>query len=127
MRTYTDVTERRAAAEAQEAARLAAEAHARSRTEFLAMVSHELRTPLNAVIGLSGLVLDQGLPEAQAQHLRLIREAGDHLLALVNDILDVTRLERGQLPLQEEPFDPSQTFGAAVQLMRARRRRRGCR
>ncbi|WP_431268473.1 PAS-domain containing protein [Dankookia sp. P2] len=127
VRTYTDVTERRAAAEAQEAARLAAEAHARSRTEFLAMVSHELRTPLNAVIGLSGLLLEQGLPEPQAQHLRLIREAGDHLLALVNDILDVTRLERGQLPLQEEPFDPRQTFGAAVQLMRRQARRRGWR
>jgi signal transduction histidine kinase/ActR/RegA family two-component response regulator len=125
VRTYTDVTERRAAAEAQEAARLAAEAHARSRTEFLAMVSHELRTPLNAVIGLSGLVLDQGLPEAQAQHIRLIREAGDHLLALVNDILDVTRLERGQLPLQEEPFDPRQTFGAAVQLMRRQAEEKG--
>ncbi|MFC7476780.1 PAS-domain containing protein [Dankookia sp. GCM10030260] len=125
VRTYTDVTERRAAAQAQETARLAAEQNARARTEFLAMVSHELRTPLNAVIGLSGLLLDQGLPEAQAQHLRLIREAGDHLLALVNDILDVTRLERGHLPLQEAPFDPRQTFGAAVQLMRRQAEEKG--
>ena len=117
VRTYTDVTERRAAATAQEAARAEAVANARARTEFLAMVSHELRTPLNAVIGLSGLLLDQGLPETQAGHLRLIREAGDHLLALVNDILDVTRLERGQLPLQEEPFDPRRAFGGAVALM----------
>ncbi|MDO9709291.1 PAS-domain containing protein [Paracraurococcus lichenis] len=117
VRTYTDVTERRAAARAQEQARVAAEANMRARTEFLAMVSHELRTPLNAVIGLSGLLLDQGLPEAQAQQIRLIREAGDHLLALVNDILDMTRLERGQLSLQEAPLDIEAVVQAAVGLM----------
>ncbi|RAI57865.1 PAS-domain containing protein [Roseicella frigidaeris] len=125
VRTYTDVSERRAAAAAQEAARLAAEANARARTEFLAMVSHELRTPLNAVIGLSGLLLQQQPREDQAQHLHLIREAGEHLLALVNDILDVTRLERGEMALRQESFDPRESLGAAVGIIRPQAEAKG--
>ena len=125
VRTYTDVSERRAAAAAQETARLAAEANARARTEFLAMVSHELRTPLNAVIGLSSLLLDQHPPEAQAQYLRLIHEAGNHLLALVDDILDVTRLERGEMPLLAESFEPRESLGGVVEMLRPQAEAKG--
>jgi hypothetical protein len=85
--------------------RAAAEAANRAKTEFLSRMSHELRTPLNAVLGFAQLLeieLDaQTAPDAaQRRHLRLIREAGDHLLRMISDLLDLTRIEAGQLPVQ---------------------------
>jgi signal transduction histidine kinase/ActR/RegA family two-component response regulator len=125
VRTFTDVTERRRVEEAMAAARDAAEAGARARTEFLAVMSHEIRTPLNAVIGLSGLLQDATLPPEQAAHARLIREAGDHLLSLVNDILDFSSLESGRLLLEETPFDPRAETSVAVELLDPQARAKG--
>ena len=125
VRTFTDVTARHAMLQAQEAARLAAEAALRSRTEFLAIVSHELRTPLNAVIGLSDvLLLHQPRPD-QVADLRMVREAGRQLLGLVDDILDVSRLERGRVILREEPFDLRETLAAMARLSAPRAAAKG--
>jgi|GEM_PF-4180722 len=107
IRTYTDVTERQLALGEQQAAREAAEAALRARTEFLSVVSHELRTPLNAVIGLSGVLLAQNPAPVQVDALRMIEAAGRQLLALVENILEATRLERGEATLQVAPFDPA--------------------
>jgi PAS domain S-box-containing protein len=84
--------------------RAAAEAANRAKTEFLSRMSHELRTPLNAVLGFAQLLeieLDAATPPdaAQRRHLRLIREAGAHLLRMISDLLDLTRIEDGQLPV----------------------------
>lgn len=125
VRTLTDVTERHAALRAQETARIAAEAAVRSRTEFLAVVSHELRTPLNAVIGLSELLLARGPRPEQVDDLRMVAEAGRHLLALVDDILDVTRLERGRAPLREERFELRSTLEAMAALAAPRAAAKG--
>ncbi len=86
-----------------------AEAANRSKTEFLANVSHELRTPLNAVIGYSGIMRDEihgpvGAPE-YADYLRDIHESGNHLLEVINDILDVSKIETGKLVLSETEVD----------------------
>ncbi|GEO82524.1 hybrid sensor histidine kinase/response regulator [Pararhodospirillum oryzae] len=86
-------------------ARDAARAAARAKAEFLATVSHEIRTPLNAVIGMTGLLLDGALKPEEAEYARAIQRSGEHLLALVNDILDVSRLESGRLVLQDQPFE----------------------
>ncbi|HEX6364106.1 MAG TPA: PAS domain-containing sensor histidine kinase [Albitalea sp.] len=99
LRDASDLQEAQRAREAQSAA----EAASQAKTEFLARMSHELRTPLNAILGFSQLLLTQPkppLPEGQARQARHIVEAGWHLLALVNDLLDVARIESGTLRME---------------------------
>ena len=99
--TQTDITERRALERAREEA-AEAQAASRAKTEFLARMSHELRTPLNAVLGFTQLMqIDRSEPPRpeQARRLQLIREAGEHLLHMINDLLDLTRIESGGLSL----------------------------
>ena len=89
-------------------ARDAVEAASRAKTEFLSRMSHELRTPLNAVLGFAQLLrLDRDTPPTHAQLDRIthIEHAGAHLLALVNDVLDLSRVEAGQLAVSLEPVD----------------------
>jgi signal transduction histidine kinase len=86
----------------------AAEAASRSKSEFLSHMSHELRTPLNAVLGFAQLLeIDREAPPTPAQRdkLRMIREAGAHLLRMIGDLLDLSRIESGQLALAPEPVD----------------------
>ncbi len=83
-----------------------ADAANRAKTEFLARMSHELRTPLNAVLGFAQLMeIDQTEPPlpGQQRRLKLIRDAGEHLLQMISDLLDLTRIEAGSLPLVLEP------------------------
>ncbi len=81
-----------------------AEAASRAKSEFLAKMSHELRTPLNAIVGLSDLMRDATLTSSQHADLAQISRSADGLLRLVNDILDLSRIEAGRLELAEEPF-----------------------
>jgi PAS domain S-box-containing protein len=100
-----DVTELHAARE-ERRAREALEATSRAKTEFLSRMSHELRTPLNAVLGFSQLLrLDSVRPPSvqQLERIQHIESAGAHLLALVNDVLDLSRVEAGQMRLVLEP------------------------
>ncbi|HET8569198.1 MAG TPA: ATP-binding protein [Candidatus Limnocylindria bacterium] len=94
------------AAVALEGARLRDEARAASqaKTEFLANMSHELRTPLNAILGFSSLLREQPdlAPDRRARYLANISEAGDHLLTLINDVLDLTKVEAGRIELRPD-------------------------
>jgi PAS domain S-box-containing protein len=100
-----DISERRQA-EAERAARRAAELANRAKSEFLASMSHELRTPLNGILGYAQLLqMRGGLNEPQQRGLEIIRQSGDHLLALINDILDLSRIEAGRLELAPAPVE----------------------
>lgn len=100
-------------------AREMADATEIAKGRFLAAVSHELRTPLNAIIGFSDMLLHPeisgGLSSRQSEHVTLIREAGNHLLSVVNAILDVSKIEAGAYPITVDPFEPEQV----VELCRA--------
>ncbi len=98
------------------------------KSEFLANMSHELRTPLNAIIGFSE-VLAQGMfgeiNEKQTEYLQDILESGRHLLSLINDILDLSKIEAGRMELELADFDLSQAIQNALTLVRERALRRG--
>ena len=98
----------------------AAEAAARTRTEFLATVSHEIRTPLNALIGFAGLLEEHGLTQNQAKHLSGIKTAGEALSALLNDILDLSKIESGKYQLVIAPFELKDMLNDAISLVRQR-------
>jgi PAS domain S-box-containing protein len=102
-----DVTEPR---EKTEQARLAAEAANRMKSAFLANMSHEIRTPLNAIPGLSGLPQTSGPTPEQAGRLGKIDVAARHLLSIVNDILDLSRIEAGRLHLDQRDFHLAALF-----------------
>ena len=100
----------------------------RHKSEFLANMSHELRTPLNAIIGFSE-VLAQGMfgevNEKQSEYLRDILESGRHLLSLINDILDLSKIEAGRMELEASEFDMPEAIQNALTLVRERALRRG--
>jgi two-component system, sensor histidine kinase and response regulator len=87
-------------------ARDAAEAGSRAKTRFLGTMSHELRTPMNAILGYSRLLRDTGLPAAEQDLARRIVEASDHLLELINGVVEFSRLDEGQIDVQEADFSP---------------------
>jgi PAS domain S-box-containing protein len=119
--TLADITERKRAEQALEAARQGAEAASQAKSEFLARMSHELRTPLNAILGYAQLLVrDAGIGAAQRAQIETIRRSGEHLLTLINDVLDLARIEAGKLEVAAVDTD----LGALVRDVSAMFRQR---
>lgn len=107
--SFRDISVRRQTEQAREEARQQAEASNRAKTEFLANMSHELRTPLNAIIGFSELMRTEALgPLGSPQYLEYMNDingSGQHLIQIINDILDMSKIEAGELSPNEDVFD----------------------
>jgi PAS domain S-box-containing protein len=124
-----DITDHMKLAEAQQA-RAAAEASNHAKSDFLSRMSHELRTPLNAMLGFAQLLeLDKRNPLADAQRpwVGQIQHAGWHLLEMINDVLDLSRIESGNVRLQVEPLELSALLARTVPLVEEAARKRGIR
>ncbi|MFL6629153.1 MAG: PAS domain S-box protein [Vitreoscilla sp.] len=121
-----DVSERLRMIAALEAAKEEAERANRSKSVFLANMSHEIRTPLNAVLGFTQLLMaDRKLPEETQARLRVIHSAGNRLLALINDVLDLAKIESGSLQVLSAPFDLLQELRELDALYGAHARAKG--
>lgn len=112
-----DITDAHEARLELERARDEATRASRAKNEFLSRMSHELRTPLNSVIGFAQLLELDELTEDQAENVTLILRAGRHLLDLINEVLDVTRIEAGRMKLSLEPVRVADVLGAALDLI----------
>ena len=120
---HLDITAERRAEQGIREAMQKVEAADSAKTTFLAHMSHELRTPLNAILGFSELIRDAHLgplPERYRSYAEDIHRSGQHLLALVNDVLDLSRVESGRLDLQPEPVDLASEIEGAVSLVAQR-------
>lgn len=106
-----DITERKSAEHALITARHEAERASKAKSEFLSSMSHELRTPMNAILGFSQLLEMEDLSEAHRNYVQEIKNAGFHLLALIDEILDLAKIEAGRIDLRPEPVN----IGSLVQ------------
>jgi len=107
MGTLADIGERKRIEEEGARAREMAEKASQAKSEFLANISHEVRTPLNAIMGLTRMLIETPLNAEQANWLSLMDTSAHSLLALLNDILDLSRIEAGKLDIEHTRFDPA--------------------
>ncbi len=124
-RVGRDITARIAAEDQLVGARAQAEAANEAKSRFLATVSHEFRTPLNGILGMADLLSDTGLNAEQATYTEALRSSGEALLALIDGILDVAKVEAGKLELVEEPFDLVPLIETVTELMAPRAQAKG--
>jgi signal transduction histidine kinase/DNA-binding response OmpR family regulator len=125
-RAEAQADELRALARALDEARQAAQGASRLKSEFLANVSHEIRTPMAAILGYTELLADPATPDRKrADAIEIIRRNGDHLIAVINDVLDLSKIEAGKLVVERIPCSPFDVVAEVTSLMRSRAEAKG--
>ena len=120
-----DITQRKIDADILRTTAKTAEAGNDTKMRFLATMSHEMRTPLNGILGMTGLLMDTGLDANQQAYAEAVRESGTALLALINDILDYSKIDAGKIDLEESAFDPQTLVQSVSELLSPRAAHKG--
>lgn len=115
-----DITQRKKDEEALRYAMEEAHNANRVKSEFLASMSHEIRTPMNAIIGIAELLYETPLSKEQKEYVRIFRSAGENLLNIINDILDISKIEAGKIELEEREFDLREIIDGICEIMAIR-------
>lgn len=114
----SNITERKRQEQELQRALQAAQAGNRAKAEFLSTISHEVRTPLNGILGMAHLMQTTPLNDEQREYLQLLHQSSDMLLSIIDDVLDISRLEKGEVKLDPAPFDPRATLRTVADVLR---------
>ncbi len=117
VRTYSDITDQRRAEQELRTAKEDAETASRARSAFLATMSHEIRTPLNGVIGLADLLMNTKLDEKQRRFTEMLRQSAEHLLQVLSDVLDFSKLDAERMELERTPFALAEMIEGVIAIL----------